>query len=269
MSGWIKLHRQFRDSPYYKVGAASQTWIECLMRASHDTREVFLKREKITLQPGQFVMGREEFGQSIGISGSTAWYWILQFEADSMVDIKKTAKGSIVSVKNWLEYQKPDSTSDNRKTADEQQMNTNKKDKKVKNEKKEYDVRPETKSLHEYIDALCQELGMTAKVNITLLDELVARYKGPPLRDQIRKCMAWMVDHGKREITTLRITNWLSKAGEISKRDELKRYEWQQAQKDPSLAARLKASGEKKPDDVLKDKPFTIDPALRAKLFPK
>lgn len=134
-NGWIKLHRQFRESPYYKIAAAMQTWVECLLRASHDDRLVFLKRERLELKQGQFVMGRDEFGHSIGISGSTAWYWLLQFEADSMVDIKKTAKGSIVSVKNWSEYQKVDSEVDNRKTADEQQMNTNKKEKNVKNDK--------------------------------------------------------------------------------------------------------------------------------------
>lgn len=137
LEGWIKLHRQFKDSPYYKIGAASQTWIECLMRASHSDDIVFLKRQKVSLKSGQFCMGREEFGASIGISGSTAWYWLLQFEADGMIDIKKTTKGSIVSVKNWNEYQKVDSTSNNKKTADEQQMNTNKNVNNVKNEKKD------------------------------------------------------------------------------------------------------------------------------------
>lgn len=133
--GWIKLHRQIRDNPFYTNPAALSVWVECLLRASHAERDFYLKREKVTLQAGQFVIGRDEFGKAIGISGSTAWYWLLQFESDSMVDIKKTAKGSIVSVKNWVKYQVVDSTSDNRKTADEQQMNTNKKVKNDNNEK--------------------------------------------------------------------------------------------------------------------------------------
>lgn len=135
--GWIKLHRRIKESVIYSNHVALHCWVECLLRASHTSKSVFLKREKIDLKPGMFVMGREEFGASVGVSGSTAWYWLLQFEADSRVDIKKTVKGSVVTIKNWVEDQGVDSTVDNKKTTDEQQMNTNKNVKNVKNVKKE------------------------------------------------------------------------------------------------------------------------------------
>lgn len=79
-------------------------------------------------------MGREEFGRSISVSPSTVWYWIHQFKVDSMVDIKKTSKGTVVSIINWIDYQEVDSTLDNKKTTKKQQKNTNKKEKKKKNE---------------------------------------------------------------------------------------------------------------------------------------
>jgi len=134
--GWIKLHRKLRENPIYSNSNAIHCWIECLLRASHEKREVFLKREKVTLEMGQFVMGRDEFGKAIGVSGSTVWYWINQFFSDNMIDIKKTSKGTVISIKNWQDYQGVDSDVDNKKTADEQQMNTNKNvknDKNVKN----------------------------------------------------------------------------------------------------------------------------------------
>lgn len=131
MSGWIKLHRKLRDNPIYNESKAVHCWIECLLRANHAGKDVYLKRDKIKLEPGMFLMGRQEFGKSIGISGSTAWYWLLRFEKDKMVDIKKTAKGSIVTIISWNEYQQVDS----RKTAEKQQKNTNKN---IKNEKNIY-----------------------------------------------------------------------------------------------------------------------------------
>jgi hypothetical protein len=132
MSGWIKLHRKLRDNPIYNESKAVHCWIECLLRANHAGKEVYFKRNKIKLEPGMFLMGRQEFGKSIGISGSTAWYWLLRFEKDKMVDIKKTAKGSIVTIIAWNEYQQVD----NRKTTEKQQKNTNKNVKNDKNDKK-------------------------------------------------------------------------------------------------------------------------------------
>lgn len=239
--GWIKLHRQFRESPYYRIGAAMQTWVECLLRASHEERTVFLKRERITLQKGQFVMGRDEFGQSIGISGSTAWYWLLQFESDNMVDIRKTAKGSIVSLKNWEEYQRVDSTVDNKKTADEQQMNTNKKDKKVENEKNTYVARPETQTLYDSIEGLCKQYNLEFNVNLKSLDVLVERYVGKiKMGVEAQHCISWLVGKNLRAVTTTRIGNWFKKAKEIQKRDQLKQLEWKEAKNNPAFAAKLK-----------------------------
>lgn len=138
MSGnWIRLYRTLRDTPYYTESKAVHVWVECLLRASYKEREKYLKRQKVVLEAGQFVMGRDEFGKCIGMSGSTVWYWINQFEADNMIDIKKTAKGSLVTIKNWEKYQGVDSTSDNGKTTKKQQKNTNKK---VNKEKKEKNV---------------------------------------------------------------------------------------------------------------------------------
>ncbi len=105
------------------------------MRASYQEKTFYKGREKIELNPGQFIMGRDEFGDKIGMSGSTVWYWIKEFKTDSMVDIKTTARGTIVTIENWGDYQKVDSTSDTTQTGDKQEINTNKnikKDKKVK-----------------------------------------------------------------------------------------------------------------------------------------
>lgn len=134
-SGWIKLHRKLRDNPIYSNSKAVHVWIECLLRASHKEQSLYLKNQKVNLQPGQFVMGRDEFGESVGMSGSTVWFWIHEFVVNNMLNIKTTTKGTIVTVLHWDKYQKVDSTLDNKKTTKKQQKNTYKNDKNVKNEK--------------------------------------------------------------------------------------------------------------------------------------
>lgn len=134
-NGWIKLHRKIQENPIYKNSKALHCWIECLLRANHSPQNYFLGRKKITLNKGEFILGRDEFSKSIGISGSTAWFWIERFKVDSMLDIKKTSKGCLCSVKNWKNYQEVDSNVDNKKTAKKQQINTDKNDNNKKNEK--------------------------------------------------------------------------------------------------------------------------------------
>jgi len=87
-----------------------------------------INRQKVSIKPGQFITGRESFGESVSMSPSTAWFWLLQFKADSMIDIKPTNKYSIVTIKKWIDYQ--NLTSD--LTTEKQQKNTNKN---VKNNK--------------------------------------------------------------------------------------------------------------------------------------
>lgn len=144
MQGWIKLHRRFRDNPYYKEPNAKAVWLECLLRAQHNDGERFLKRQKVKLKAGQFVMGREEFGESIGLSGSTAWYWIQQFSSDSMVDIKTSTKGTIITVLKWESYQLELTAP---LTTNEQQKNSKKTHN--KNVKKEKNVKKSTTNVVE------------------------------------------------------------------------------------------------------------------------
>jgi hypothetical protein len=132
MSGWIKLHRKLRDNPIYTNSVAVHCWIECLLRANHQEKTFYKGRTKFTLKPGQFLTGRKSFAKSTGISASTVWYWLNRFKVDTLVDITKTPKGSIITILNWDEYQELTP----KLTANEQQMNTNKNVKNVKNTKR-------------------------------------------------------------------------------------------------------------------------------------
>ena len=169
-------------------------------------------------------MGREEFGRSIGMSGSTAWFWLQQFKDDSMIDIKTSNKGSILTIKNWEEYQRVDSEVDSGKTAEKQRMNRNKNDKNGKNDKKTYAVREETKSLYEYIQQMCEQYSLNNKVNIKSLDLQVERHlsTGIHLRVEVRKCLGWLIDKDKKDVSSQRLTNWFEKAKDIQTREKLK-----------------------------------------------
>lgn len=115
--------------PIYKNSKAVHCWLHCLILANYEEADVYFGKKSIHINPGQFVTGRHAFAEEVGLSPSTAWFWLLEFERLKMVDIKKTSKYSIVTVLNWFEYQDVD----NKKTSKKHQKNTINKNNKNKN----------------------------------------------------------------------------------------------------------------------------------------
>lgn len=122
---------------------------------------------------------------------------------------------------------------------------------------------PKTISLLAFIDEECKASGIANAVNARALDVQVRRYQDMQLRVETRKCLTWLIEHGQKQITAMRLANWFQKAAEINKREENRRLDRNLAAKDPHVAAQVRARGEK-PEAV---QPFAIDPMLKAKIL--
>ena len=106
MKGWIKLHRKLLDNPIFGSEKGLKIWIWCLLKASHKKTEcVYIGRKKVCVDEGQFIFGSFKANEELKISVSTIWYWLNELEVGGYVVIKKTTKYSIITIKNWKEYQ--------------------------------------------------------------------------------------------------------------------------------------------------------------------
>lgn len=143
-NGWIKLHRKINENAIYANPYLLKLWVHCLLKATHKGREQLIGNQLVKLEPGQFVTGREalatEFNKgaksSDVVSALSLWRWLNNFEKWGMLNIKKTTKFSVVTITNWYEHQQDEQQVNNKRTTDEQQVNTNKNVKNDKNEKK-------------------------------------------------------------------------------------------------------------------------------------
>jgi len=117
-----------------------KVFIWCILKAYHKETEQLIGRQKVLIGIGQFPTGRIKAGIELNMSPSTAWQYLKILENNKTIDIKSNNKYSIVSIVNWGLYQSEienfDSKHDNKKTTNEQQNNTNKNVKNVKNDKK-------------------------------------------------------------------------------------------------------------------------------------
>lgn len=198
--GWIKLYRKLLHSPIFSSEKGLKVWVWCLLKASHGGYEQYVGRTLVRLQPGQFVFGRKVAAGELRMKQSTVWDWISQLKSDSYIDIKPQSKYSVISVKNWSEYQGNDSKSDNKATTDRQQTDTNKNDKNVKN-----NIYSSRECL---TNKLCEEIAKQYSVNQIpvekIRDDLIGYCKqhGKKYKDYKATLQNWV----RRSIETKKIT---------------------------------------------------------------
>ncbi|EAE1298266.1 hypothetical protein EP04_01780 [Listeria monocytogenes] len=155
MDGYIALHRKIIDSWIWQDPEFYRLWSYCLIKASFKERDVFIGQQIVNLKPGQFVIGREklEAKMNIGLqkprSALTWWRRLQKLENDKMLNIKSNNKYSIITIVNWELYQSDSASNEqqteqqtnNRRTTDGQQMNTNNNVNKDNNVNKENNTR--------------------------------------------------------------------------------------------------------------------------------
>lgn len=138
--GYIKLWRKTLDSSIWENHNLFRFWVWCLLRASHQGKEVLVGFQKITLNPGQFVFGLHKAAQETGLSPRQSRTCINALKIMENLTIKSTNKYSIISIINWDSYQQTENINDNqpdKQATSKRQTSDNKQEckKNVKNDK--------------------------------------------------------------------------------------------------------------------------------------
>lgn len=140
MDGWIKLHRKTLENPVVcKDSDHLAVWMYLLMNATHKEYPAIFAGEKIMLQPGQLITGRKSISEKFDIHESKVQRILKSFEIEHQIEQQNSNKNRLISILSWSEYQSDEQQNEqpvnNKRTTDEQQMNTNKNVKNVKNKR--------------------------------------------------------------------------------------------------------------------------------------
>lgn len=138
MDGWIKMYRKIEDNPvvckdndYYRV------WHHLLYNATHQERVVIFNNQKMTIYPGQYITGRKFISDKCNVSESKVERILKWFETEQQIEQQKTSKGRLITILKWELYQNTEQRNEqivnSTRTTDEQEMNTNKNVKNVRN----------------------------------------------------------------------------------------------------------------------------------------
>jgi uncharacterized phage protein (TIGR02220 family) len=141
MEGWIKLHRAILDNDLWKSEPFSrgQAWVDLLLLANHKESFFYKRGNKVIVKRGQ--VGRSS------VELSDRWKWsrtkinkfLKDLEKEQQIITHKSSVTQLLTIVNYDVYQEKEQQTgqqkNNRKTAEVQQKDTYKNEKKEKNDK--------------------------------------------------------------------------------------------------------------------------------------
>jgi len=124
--GWISLYRKIQDSWLWedKPFARGQAWIDLLLQANHKDKKKLSKGELVEIKKGSFLTSEQILAARWGWSRKKVRSFLDVLEKDEKVHLKRTSKGTSLTIVNWDLYQDKGTTEDTTEdTTEEHQKN--------------------------------------------------------------------------------------------------------------------------------------------------
>lgn len=158
--GWVRIYRKWTESSFSKDSEAVHLWLYLITRANHKDCIVKMGTHAIEVKRGSFVSGRKSISKETGIQESKVERLLSYFKTEHQIEQQTTNKYRLIHVINYEKYQdveqQDEQQMNNKRTTNEQQMNTDNNAKNVKNEKND-NKRPKRGAVGEP-DVVCLEV---------------------------------------------------------------------------------------------------------------
>jgi len=124
-TGWVSLHRKTIESPIYSDSQAVHLWVHLLLSANHKDNTFVKNGSLVTVKRGQLLTGRTLLSAATGLSESKVQRLLETFVSLEMIEQQTNSKSRLISITNYDSYQSTEQQMNSKRTANEQQMNTN------------------------------------------------------------------------------------------------------------------------------------------------
>lgn len=168
-NGWIKLHRCLLDKAIWTSSTPEHKTIliTILCLANHQDNQWYWKGEKFICRPGQFITSSTSLAAKSGTSRQNVRSALVKFEKCEFLTYESTKTGLLINVVNWGKYQDDNTTANqasnqevtNSQPRGNQEVTTNKNDKKVKNDKKDILLGDYVKMSNDEYQKLCDQFS--------------------------------------------------------------------------------------------------------------
>lgn len=216
MEGWIKLHRKMLDNPIIiKDSDYLAVWVYLLLNTTHKEYDVLFKGKRTTLKKGQLLTGRKSISEKLKIDENKVQRILKTLENEQQIEQQKSNKNRLITIVSWDKYQQDEQQIEqqlnNKRTTSEQQVNTNKNVKNIKNDKNVTTTVGDScvDGLQKVIDFYNNNIGLITPYGLEILSD----YAKEMPEDLIIYAMRKAVEADKRTIQYVKgiLNNWLKK----------------------------------------------------------
>ena len=216
-NGWIKLHRSLLDWEWYDDTNVMRVFLHCLLMANHKDK----KYRGAVVERGSFLTGRDALASQTGLTVQQIRTSLNKLKSTNELTIKSSKQGTVIQVVSYDKYQEVTNESTTHQPDSNQIVTTNKKNKNIKNEKKNTLADAETHEIS------WSSAGGWQNISADDIKQWDAAYPNAHVAQQIEAMNQWLISNpskAKKKLWRKFITNWLARQQTTASRPQQKSF---------------------------------------------
>ena len=124
--GWISVHRKILDNPLVKFSSNysyAEAWLWLLLRATYSNQKVVLGADIYHLKAGEIITSQKKLCLQFGWGNSRLSTFLKLYKKDNMIDVKTNKKLTMITIINFSDLQKNQSTNKSQTNHKQEHIN--------------------------------------------------------------------------------------------------------------------------------------------------
>lgn len=110
--GWIKLHRQLQESPFWYGSkfTKGQAWVDLLLSANHSEKKILFNGEMVEIKRGQYLTSMVKLAEKWQWNRKTVSAFLSVLQKEGMIIKVSDNTKTLITIENYEVYQCSDET---------------------------------------------------------------------------------------------------------------------------------------------------------------
>jgi Mn-dependent DtxR family transcriptional regulator len=215
--GWIKIHRKITKWEWYDDANTFRVFFHILINANHEDA----RWRGYDIKRGQFATSVKRLSRELKLSDKSVRVSLDHLKRTNEMASKGNNTFSLFTVLKYDEYQTKGEPNDKRGANEGQTKGDKQERKEYKNDKNKEVPRKTEELVNHRTHQFLKDSGVVDKLSDSPVRLAYPKLTDAELLVYVNEIVAWLGDKGKKkEVTTMRVLNWLKKTSLGEKKDD-------------------------------------------------